>query len=326
MYTTLFQKHITGQKLTGPVGLSNVLAWFAAGQGAPTEGFLNHLSPFGGFFADTAVQMISNFQLAISHNEQTLGALPLKFDNTQAWGKQPNAALLAQPPKPEVDHHSLEDKFGLMFSQNVQTIWATHIGALRNQDPNTSDAPRSSWSSTLKLIKDLEIPALKTGLTAMQLVNTLAFSKVVQLPTIQEMAAWIAGNDKLGAVAGLKYLEYQVNTSDEIQGAYISFHNYLDRYLMPEDKGELGFHPAFTEHILCKTPRWDRYLQDDTTMTMSQMAEALPNSPWTPGKNRTDPRATAFPLPVCRENLNTALPKEKVCWYTACKVRADRSF
>ncbi|KAJ7614213.1 hypothetical protein B0H17DRAFT_966169 [Mycena rosella] len=61
-----------------------------------------------------------------------------------------------------------------------------------------------TWSSTIALLKSLEISSFKTGLTAMQLVNTLSISNVIQMPSVIEMAEWIADNPKLGAVKGLK--------------------------------------------------------------------------------------------------------------------------
>ncbi|KAJ6596546.1 hypothetical protein B0H10DRAFT_2327206 [Mycena sp. CBHHK59/15] len=60
----------------------------------------------------------------------------------------------------------------------------------------------------------------------MQLVNTLVFSKVIQMPTVTEMAEWISENTKLGAVTGLNLLGFRTATRDQIQGSYICFHNF----------------------------------------------------------------------------------------------------
>ncbi|KAJ7619806.1 hypothetical protein DFH06DRAFT_913759, partial [Mycena polygramma] len=111
------------------------------------------------------------------------------------------------------------------------------------------------------LVTELEIPAFKTGLTAMQLVNTLAFSKVVQIATVEEMAEWISRNPKLGAVSGLKLLGFRTDTSALIRASYSCFHNSLEAYLTQEDQDDLGFHTGCSEHILCKTPRWNNQLE-----------------------------------------------------------------
>ncbi|KAJ7703715.1 hypothetical protein B0H17DRAFT_1231592 [Mycena rosella] len=52
----------------------------------------------------------------------------------------------------------------------------------------------------------------------MQLVNTLSISNVIQMPSVMEMAEWIADNPKLGAVKGLELLGFQTNTRDRIIG------------------------------------------------------------------------------------------------------------
>ncbi|KAJ7693240.1 hypothetical protein B0H14DRAFT_3531222 [Mycena olivaceomarginata] len=139
-----------------------------------------------------------------------------------------------------------------------------------------------------KLIKELEIPAVKTGLTAMQLVNTLVFSKVIRMPTVMEMGQWISDNPTLGAVAGLKFLGFEP----------------------AKDQEDLGFHPPFTEHLLCKTPRWNRLLGDDKSNTLLKIAAKLGDVAWTSGKNLTDPCALPLPLKITRQHLESALKSE----------------
>ncbi|KAJ7698284.1 hypothetical protein B0H17DRAFT_1129809 [Mycena rosella] len=328
-YTFLFQQNFPGVKLTGPVGLSNALSWFGTGQGSGTERFLVSLSPIGGFFADDVATMVQNFENIISQNVHS--AEKIQFDNQKAWGNQPNPELAAQPtvrregkrkPRAVVGHKrkratsenfalkekaSLESKFGRFFAADVQEKWISHLGELAHKDPSTDQAPRPSWASTIRLISNLNIPAFKTGLTAMQLVNTLAFSQVVQLPSVSEMASWIADNPSLGAVTGLEFLGFQTNSRNHIQGSYICFHNYLDKYLVKEDRETLGFHPPFSEHLLCKVPRLDKYLSADNGPRLSQIAESLGAVKWIPGENITDSRALPFPCPATRDTLETAL-------------------
>ncbi|KAJ7693125.1 hypothetical protein B0H14DRAFT_2222738, partial [Mycena olivaceomarginata] len=113
-----------------------------------------------------------------------------------------------------------------------------------------------NWYPTICLIKSLGIPLFKQSLRAIQFVNTLVFCGVVQKPTVEEMAEWICQNANLGAVAGLKLMGFQVSTPVQIQGSYICFHNVLEHFLTQEDKDEVGFHPPFSEHVLCKMPQW----------------------------------------------------------------------
>ncbi|KAJ6534092.1 hypothetical protein B0H19DRAFT_1080594 [Mycena capillaripes] len=332
-YTALFQAHFTPSQLTTPQGLSNVLSWFGTGQGVPTESFLDSLIPTGGFFKDDAAGMVQQFQIIISRNQ--MGGAPVQYDNSQAWSRQPNQALLAQPTKidstkkakgPAVfggkrkrkvakkpkEQYTLLEKLGPNYADTVQERWTAHLGVLAGKDPTkarTEDLP--SWSSTLKLVTDLETAAFKTGLTAMQLVNTLVFSKVVRMPTVMEMADWIAINPKLGAVTGLDFLGFRTSTRDQIRASYITFHYVLEKFLTLEDRDLLGFHPPFTEHLLCKTPRWDKLLADDKSATLLQIAAQLGIVLWNPGENLTDPSSLPLPVIVKREDLELALKTEE---------------
>ncbi|KAK6978317.1 hypothetical protein R3P38DRAFT_3235830 [Favolaschia claudopus] len=312
-YTELFKAHCPPEKLTGPKGLANTLAWFGTGQGVGTEQFLNTLHTSGGFWKDELVGMIQQFATA-SERRHMRTAPP--YDNPRAWGNQPNDTLAAQPAKrvsaakPKPERLTLEEKFGPMFSPEVEDAWLQHLGPLANQDPRgRSPADLPSWTATLELIKSINIPAFKTGLTAMQLVNTLAFSGIVQMPTAMAMANWIADNQGLGAVAGLQLLGFKTTTKNQIRAAFICFHNYLDSKLTALDKQVLGFHPPFTEHVLCKIPRWEKYLKADGCSSPSQMLEELGDIEWISGSNAQDPSAMPFPLVPNEKDLELALEK-----------------
>ncbi|KAK7015295.1 hypothetical protein R3P38DRAFT_2543587 [Favolaschia claudopus] len=324
-YTELFKAHCPPEKLTGPKGLANTLAWFGTGQGVGTEQFLNTLHTSGGFWKDELVGMIQQFATA-SERRHMRTAPP--YDNPRAWGNQPNDTLAAQPAKrqqvsaakPKPERLTLEEKFGPMFSPEVEDAWLQHLGPLANQDPRgRSPADLPSWTATLELIKSINIPAFKTGLTAMQLVNTLPFSGIVQMPTAMAMANWIADNQGLGAVAGLQLLGFKTTTKNQIRAAFICFHNYLDSKLTALDKQVLGFHPPFTEHVLCKIPRWEKYLKADGCSSPSQMLEELGDIEWISGSNAQDPSAMPFPLVPNEKDLELALEKggeerkESVC-------------
>lgn len=165
-----------------------------------------------------------------------------------------------------------------MFLDTVGKKWIDHLGRAANRDPKDcelDDLP--GWYPAIDLINGLEIPAFKTGLTTMQTVNTLAICGVVKMATTEEMGRWISQNRGLGAVKGLALLGFTVKTAIEIEGAFICFHNYLESKLTPEDMKDIGFHPPFTEHVLCKTPRWNQYLRDDKCPTLVEMASELGN-------------------------------------------------
>ncbi|KAJ7089448.1 hypothetical protein C8R44DRAFT_990885 [Mycena epipterygia] len=326
--TELFQAHLPAAKLTGPVGLSNALAWFGTGQGAATTRFLDSLLPTGGFFSANVETMIQKFQIVITDNAKTPGNL-IQYDNQNVWGQQPNQMLLAQPSKQtrkrkqphvigasrkgaaksvdEKEKYTLNEKFDPKFSDGIQQKWAKHLGDLYNCDPHTYTGSLPGWTPTLELVKDLGIPAFKSGLTAMQLVNTLVFSGVVEMPSVQEMAVWISCNQKLGAAAGLRLIGFHTDMPDKIQGAYICFHNYLATHLTSADKWDLGFNPIFSEHLLCKTPRWQNYLKEDKGDTLEQMAAQLGDTGFISGKNCADPKAMPFPINATTLDLKTAL-------------------
>lgn len=141
----------------------------------------------------------------------------------------------------------------------------------------------------------------------MQLVNMLAFCGVVQKPTVEEMAEWICQNADLGAVAGLKLMGFRVSMPDQIQGSYICFHNVLEHFLTQQDKDEVGFHPPFSEHVLCKTPRWNKYLVADQSDSLVQMADRLEQVLWVSGTNLKDPSAMPFPLFPTLQDLKEVL-------------------
>ncbi|KAF8188550.1 hypothetical protein K438DRAFT_2019292 [Mycena galopus ATCC 62051] len=331
-YTMLFKEHLSPIQLTSPVGLSNALSWFGTGQGFVTEQFLNSLRPSGGFFKDDANGMVQQFQNVISQNQML--SIPMQFDNSRAWGRQPNPALLAQPTKKNTgkqrsatftpkrkrgggggeapkDKLTLHEKFDPLYAEAVQTGWTKHLGTIAGKDPMKAQKDElPTWASTVKLMSDLEIPAFKTGLTAMQLVNTLAFSHVVRMPTVMEMADWIAENKDLGAVTGLEFLGFRTSTRDQIRASYICFHHFLEHFLIQEDRDLLGFHPPFTEHVLCKIPRWNQMLKSDKSATLEEIAAQLGSLPWKSGQNLTD--ATSLPLPVVvnRVDLENALKQE----------------
>ncbi|KAJ6463700.1 hypothetical protein C8R47DRAFT_1057754 [Mycena vitilis] len=295
-YTVLFRAHLTPARLAEPVGLSNALAWFGTGQGADTRAFLNGLLPQGGFFKTDVSQMIQQFEDAMSQN--TMNPDSVRYDNSRAWGNRPNPHLLAQPTKrPAKEVYTLAEKFGPMFDESVQTRWTKHLGCVANQDPETFNPEElPTWSSTVQLVSDLEIPAFKTGLTAMQLVNTLVFAKVVQSPTLQEMAEWVSRNPKLGAAKGLDFLGFRARTANEIRASYICFHNFLEKHLSLADRINLGFHPPCTEHLLCKVPRLDEQLNGDKSETLQELAAKLDDSVLLP-----------LPLNPTRDALEVAL-------------------
>ncbi|KAJ7629857.1 hypothetical protein B0H17DRAFT_1150428 [Mycena rosella] len=192
---------------------------FGTGQGYTTERFLNHLTPSGGFVATDCDGMVRNFRTIILRNSSTADII--RYDNSKAWGNQPNPALLAESTKnfrrstaivgvhggkknknvgEPKEKYTLEEKFGPLFEQSIQENWIAHLGPLANNNPSSYKDELPTWSSTIALSKFLEISSFKTGLTAMQLVNTLSISNIIQMHSVMEMAEWIPDNPTLGAV------------------------------------------------------------------------------------------------------------------------------
>ncbi|KAJ7145016.1 hypothetical protein C8R46DRAFT_1045713 [Mycena filopes] len=198
-------------------------------------------------------------------------------------------------PTPK-EKFSVREKFERPWAPIVLDSWTGHLGEVVGQDPTTfrqQDLP--SWSSTLKLVKELNIPAFKTGLTAMQMVNMLSYWNVIWKASIQ-----------LGAVAGLELLGFRTNNRDRIQAVYICCHYFLNKHLTDDDKKLLGFDTAFTEHDLCKVPQWNHYVGK----RLVQIATQLQQTGWTAGVNCTDCQAMPFPV-VTKAELQLALNKEE---------------
>ncbi|KAJ7067577.1 hypothetical protein C8F01DRAFT_980199, partial [Mycena amicta] len=299
---------IPGAKLTTGLGISNLLSFFGTGQCSVTEAFLLSLQNTGGFFSENTEAMASKFYHRIHLEAGRVSGPPIEFECMTAWGV-PSAELAAMPVKPTKKkakqvapptadgvNAALLQKFAPYYALEVQQQWLNLLGPLAGKDPETYEGQRPGWRETMDFFSRLRVAPFQDSLTAMQTVTTLVFSRIVEMPTAQEMGEWIAKHPKLGAARGLQYLGFDVSSSDKIIAAFICFHNLLADLLTPEQKQIVRFDVAFTENLLCKTVRWKKTLKDDTGDELTDLVtKVLQNKP-----------ALPFELPITNEQLQTA--------------------
>ena len=170
-----------------------------------------------------------------------------------------------------------------------------------DKDPTTYTGPRQAWHEVQSLLENLNISGFGSGLTPFQLANHLVALKIVDLPTVVDIADWIYKHPKLGAFCGLEDLWFSVSKKNlmSVQGAFTCIYHFFEEHLMESDQSILFFGPIFTEHILSKIPRWKSCLADeDAEGRLEELAakEIEKTYPWTSGRNMFDNKA--FPMPL----------------------------
>lgn len=321
---SLLQTHLPGTKLTSKVGLSNLLSWMGTGQGYKTNTFLNSIDHPGGFFSSTLQQVIEIFQIIVDHNADIISQHPehrrpqelpgiIAVDDILVWG-QPNNLLSSAPTKDRIGNQivkfSLLEKFSPYWTETVQTEWVNFLGEMLNQDPSIYTGPRQTWHQTLSFLNKLGIIGFGSGLTPFQLANHLVAFKIVDAPTVTDMADWISRHKKLGAYRGLDNLGFNLIPANptSVRCAFVCIYRHLDEHLTQEDKNILFFGPILAEHILCKIPRWTGRLEDENAAgRLEQLASEAEteNQQWNPGANINDHKAFPFPLVISKVWLQT---------------------
>lgn len=303
----LLKDHLPGSRLTTPLGLSNLLSWMGTGQGNKTQAFLEEIKRRdGGFFSETAADLIKKFETIMDVNAITIAEAEAKSDfkripgyfcvaDPEVWGQYCDQLSIA--PKRGGKRLTLDEKFGPYFSPNVQSEWTPWLGSLLNQDPSSYHGDKKTWSDVMNLLKSLQIDGIQTGLTAIQLANNLVFSGLVTMPSPEIVAHWIFGNPGLGAYRGLEHLGFLLVDRPTVHSAFRCVYDHLDRYLSPADKVLLGFSPLFVEHVLCKVVRWEKRLQVEGGTSFKDLVGDRKNcaSEWD-GNARTGD-ASHFPIP-----------------------------
>jgi hypothetical protein len=271
----------TSHELDEDWGLSNLLVRIGTGQGAKTEKFLK------GYFThwfESAEECVAAFELArtVSPN--------IVLDNMCCWGT-PSAALGFTRPAPG-SRPNFEARIEPMFTSDIVKLWRDFC------DQDTLP----SYNRALKLGEDTEIPGFGSGLTRMQLANSLAILGQCGLPSREDMADIIYIHNGMGAFEGLQRLGFNVWPGCEqsrVRQAFGCLYNFLDTNLSVTDKATLVFDPIFVEHLLCKISRWDKVFRKEDKDSLDTIAGEA-HSLYEQGQLRED---YPLPLSIDRETL-----------------------
>ena len=312
---SLLQAHLPGELLTSTNGLSNLLSWMGTGQGFKTRSFLESFTYDKQFFSSNLEDMIKNFQAVVAQNALIVSRYPehqlpqelpgiIPVDDMLVWG-QPNHLLSSSTTKEKIGKYSikftLREKFAPYWANGVQNAWVTFLGDMLDNDPTTHIGPRPAWRDVSSLLENLNITGFGSGLTPFQLANHLVALKIVDPPTVVDVADWIYKNPKLGAFHGLKDLGFSVSQKNlmSVRGAFTCIYQFFEEHLTEQDKFLLFFGPIFMEHLLCKLPRWKTRLTDEDAEGRLETLAAMEiekNHPWIPGQNLL--YGKAFPVPL----------------------------
>jgi len=313
---SLLKTHLPGDLLTSKYGLSNLLSWMGTGQGFKTRSFLESFTHNKQFFSSNLEDMIEIFQVIVAQNALIVSRYPehpkphqlpgiIPVDDMLVWG-QPNHLLSSAPTKEKIGGKysiklTLKEKFAPYWTNGVQNAWITFLGDMLDNNPSTHLGLRHEWHDVLRLLDDLEINGFGSGLTPFQLANHLVALKIVNPPTLDNIADWIYKNPRLGAFRGLKDLGFSVSPKNlmTVRGAFRCVYQFFEEHLTEQDKSLLCFGPIFMEHLLCKLPRWKGRLTDeDAEGRLEELAEEeiSKNYLWISGGNIFNNKA--FPVPL----------------------------
>ncbi|KAJ8079431.1 hypothetical protein PM082_021947 [Marasmius tenuissimus] len=274
-----------------PYGLSNLLVILGTGQGEPTRAFFDR-SLCGKFFT-SADSCVDAFQSAFSANPN------ICLDNKRCWGSA--CSWLGFTRAGEDRRPQFREKLDPYFSEHVVQLW----NAFRT-------GSRKSYKEALALSENTKLDGFRSGLTRMQLANTLALLGLCELPSCDEMADIVHMHKNKGAFEGLQRLGLNVTASSTVEEVRLAFRcvfDFLDHQLRPEDKAILDFNAIFVEHLLCKVTRWEKAFPAKANHTLRTMAENTRNSRSEVAVSQPGETATArsfpFPLEVDRKQLLT---------------------
>lgn len=262
----------SGRALTGPFGLSNLMAFFGTGQGARTQRFQTSLEEqfSDGFWSESTADCVTKFERGLcqmASDPASLAAAVEEFlvADMRAWGQASNSLSL-QPTLVGTNGRkvTMEEKFDQYFNNKVYNCWIHFLGDMANQEFDGWGGPKNSWKATIDMVQGLNISGM-AGLTALQMVNSMALLGLVTMPTGRELADWIWERPKLGAFKGLELLGFTMENTNSTRFAFDVVHNWLDGHLSALDKVTLGFSAMFVEHLLCKIARWNGILVREGT-------------------------------------------------------------
>ena len=223
---TLLQDHMPNRRLTMKYGLSNLLSWHGTGQGNVTAPFLAFIrsSSFQSFFSESLEECMQRFSSGKHHNESILAGFPnvevddtaeappsgvpglLRLSNCRIYGTASNTLKLLPTSKTTKSYMRtipskssfgarLKTKFEPYWPDAVKAAWCDFLGDLLDQDPDTYQGLRHSWTEAIDFVDKLNISGFRRSLTAMQLVNAMVFGHLIDPPSLEEMAQSIAITD-----------------------------------------------------------------------------------------------------------------------------------
>lgn len=193
------------------------------------------------------------------------------------------------------------ENFAPYWTKEVQNAWEAFLGDMLDDDPTTYASPHQPWRDVQSMLKNLNITSFGSGLTPFQLANHLSALKIINPPTVLDIADWIYNNPKLGAFCGLKDLGFSVSQKNlmSVRAAFTCIYCFFEEHLTEQDKSLLYFGPVFMEHILYKIPRWKAHLTDEDVGGRLEDLTAMEiekNHLWIPGENFMT--NLAFPTPL----------------------------
>lgn len=297
-------------KITSKYGLSNLLVRIGTGQGTLTSDFLAaHLKQTWFTTSEQCVTVfrqgwaaglvIDNLQiwgqpavaLRIPRNSESVPQYEERFDpmftdHIYALWSRFLRGLIDIDPDPEPTNSSDSDSSTSSDDQASDAPPAKKrrvdpwddiplAGAgFMNKDPATYAGVKPTYNHALKLSELLKVNGFGSGITRMQLANTLALLGVCSLPSIEDMADVVSAQPKKGAGEGLRLLGFnvpdEVKAIDKANTAYrkalLALYDILDYGLSQDHKQVLGFGAMFVEHSLCKLVRWGRALENGRTL------------------------------------------------------------
>ncbi|KAK7453247.1 hypothetical protein VKT23_011923 [Stygiomarasmius scandens] len=242
--------------ITSEYGLSNLLLHIGTGQGYRTEYFL---TTYLNEWYTSAQDCIITFQRAWNTDSTMV------IDNCRIWGSPASALQFKQAADSSMP--DFEARIEPMFHSDIVGLWSKFCANIPHSQPTYSEA--------LELAAATKIPGFKTGLTRMQLANSLVLLGVCQMPTENEMADIIHKHKGMGAFEGLQRLGLDVWPGcnvDRVRQAFGGLYRLLAAKLSTQDRDDLGFNPVFWEHFLCKVTRWEKAFDGGGSTTLDSLA------------------------------------------------------
>jgi hypothetical protein len=321
--TKIFIRSLPAEKLTTREGGSAFTVWMCTGQGNMTRDFVAGKNMV---FSDLEA-CVATFSNASSRGETCT--------NTKIWGKSPCSWMALEVDK----KFTIREKFTPMYTKAFQDSWITFLGNLAGRNPNTYTGRLHPWWDMIEWIMSLDINCLKKySLTVLQMANNAALQRICLPPTKFEMGRFLSESstssvgDK-GTIKGLELcgfgLSNRKNRSQWISSAFVALYDHLDAHLSDADKTELDFGAMFSEHMLCKTGRFESIFHNDkntksvTLGSLGRAAEKEIGESWVEGANIRDGMKFPIPLSADSDELDVSIQTAMVGTLSYIQVASE---